>query len=42
MTPLRAFPVIRYPFTDVSFNDEKASEIPLFTARLTICSRAST
>ena len=31
MTPLRTFPVIRDLVTDVSFNYEKAREIPSFT-----------
>ena len=30
ITPLRAFPVIRDLVTDVSFNYEKAREIPAF------------
>ncbi|BCI91882.1 hypothetical protein NIIDMKKI_70880 [Mycobacterium kansasii] len=41
VTPLRTFPVIRDLVTDVSFNYEKAREIPSF-APPRICSRAST
>ena len=41
VTPLRAFPVIRDLVTDVSFNYEKAREIPSFTPPRT-CSPAST
>jgi succinate dehydrogenase / fumarate reductase iron-sulfur subunit len=33
ITPLRAFPVIRDLVTDVSFNYEKAAQIPAFTPR---------
>src|SRR5437763_13458859 len=33
VTPLRAFPVMRDLVTDVSFNYEKASQIPAFTPR---------
>jgi succinate dehydrogenase / fumarate reductase iron-sulfur subunit len=33
ITPLRAFPVIRDLVTDVSYNYEKASQIPAFTPR---------
>ncbi|MDQ3213248.1 MAG: succinate dehydrogenase/fumarate reductase iron-sulfur subunit, partial [Acidobacteriota bacterium] len=33
LTPLRAFPVIRDLVTDVSFNYEKAAQIPPFTPR---------
>src|ERR1700710_1403736 len=33
VTPLRAFPVIRDLVTDVSFNYEKAAQIPAFTPR---------
>ena len=33
ITPLRAFPVIRDLVTDVSFNYEKAAQVPAFTPR---------